>query len=389
MAYPMKTRLPLLLFTAVLLLASCGSDSPSEALAPSGSRGTSDGQPIPVTSMTVETSMGTETRTFPGQVEGDRRVVVSTMLMARIDKIAAQEGDRVTKGDVLIELDASALNAEKARAEAMRSQAQTALTGASNQLSRFRALRERGSATDRELEEVETMHEQAEAALAAAESAVAAVSQQLTHAMITSPVTGHVVARFADPGAMAQPGQPIMEVETTSELRVVASVPEHQINALAEGQAVFVDVDAIQGRFQGRLRAINASSDAPARQYRVEVDRLEATSGDDPSAAPHDPSGGGMARLRPGMYARVHAETALATRGARIHIPEDALVTRGQLTGVWVITENNRALLRWIRPGAHQASTSTVEVLSGLSAGEKIILSARGRVTGGSRVDEQ
>ncbi len=357
------------LAAASLLLGACGNDASPTSDAPAGQ------QIVPVTVMTVEASAASALYAFPAQVEGDRRVVVSTTLMARIDRIAVQEGDRVAEGDVLVELDQSALRAEKARAEAMRQQAKTALTAARNQFDRFTALRERGSATERELEEVRTMHEQAQAALAAAESAVAAVAQQLTYAVITSPVTGHAVARYADPGTMAQPGQPILEVETTSDLRVVALVPESQVSQLSEGDTVFVDMDAVGARFQGRLATINQAASAPARQYRVEVDRLEPLG---------DGSGGG---LKPGMYARLHVSVRPVGDEERIIIPAGALVTRGQLTGVWAVSDSNRARLRWVRLGARRGDE--VEVLSGLRAGERIVLSARGRITDGQEVREQ
>lgn len=385
----MKITMVSLLVGAGLLMAACGSDATSYEETPSGGSSsaattsaatTFAGQDaVPVRTETVQASTAAASRTFPGQVEGDRRVAVSTALMARIDRIAAQEGDRVAKGDVLIELDQSALIAEQARAEAMRQQAETALSAARNQLRRFTALHERGSATARELENVTTMHEQAQSALAAAESAVATVKQQLTHARIVSPVAGHVVARYADPGAMAQPGQPILEVETTSDLRVIALVPENHVTHLTEGDEVHVIIDAVESRFQGRLVSINQAASAPARQYRVEVELDHEQQSETVSEA--------ASELKPGMYARLYVTVPSADNAERITIPEQALISRGQLTGVWVVSENNRARLRWIRPGTR--SGGDMEVLSGLRTGERIVVNVDGRLADGQEVREQ
>ncbi len=392
MARPMKLTSAIVLASAALFVAACGSEP-----APSGDaalRGTSAGaarqisqEAVPVSVLTVRPSTSSAPLAFPAQVEGNRRVAISTRLMARIDHIRAREGDPVTEGDTLVELDRSALDAEKARAEAARQQAEAALSAAANQLRRFIALEERGSATERELEEVRTMHESAQAGLAAAEGALAAAREQLTHAVITSPVTGHVVARYAEAGATAAPGRPILEVETTSDLRVVALVPEGQVSRLREGDPVTVEIDAARMRLEGRLATINRGASAPARQFRVEVDRLRAA-GD-----------ASMETLRPGMYARLLV-TAAPADGARqvtspgqvatpeqITIPVQAVVRRGQLTGVWIVPESRRVRLRWVRLGA--ARDGEVEVLSGLQSGERIVLEADGRLVDGQEVREQ
>ena len=71
------------------------------------------------------------------------------------------------------------------------------------------------------------------------------------------------------------------------------------------------------------------------------------------------------------------------TKSDKILVPESALVTQGQLTGIYTVS-NNVAILRWIRTG--KSFGNQVEVLSGLSADEKYIVSAEGKLYNGAKV---
>jgi multidrug efflux pump subunit AcrA (membrane-fusion protein) len=92
------------------------------------------------------------------------------------------------------------------------------------------------------------------------------------------------------------------------------------------------------------------------------------------------------ANILSGMYATVQFPVALETSKA-IMIPNDAVVHRGQLTGIYTVSQNNTAVLRWVRLG--RTFGDKVEVLSGLSADEEYIIKAEGKLYNGVKVSVQ
>lgn len=172
----------------------------------------------------------------------------------------------------------------------------------------------------------------------------------------------------SEEGALAAPGQPLLVVETLDDLKAIVEVPEADINRFATGDSATIEVGAA-GNVQRRgvVTQINPAGNYASRQFEVQV-RL-----------PRD----GTSGLKSGMYAQVlypaDAERALT-------VPAQALVTRGQLTGLFAI-EDSTALLRWIRTG--QRHGDRVEVLSGLRPGDRYIADASRRILDGQPVRPQ
>jgi multidrug efflux system membrane fusion protein len=151
-----------------------------------------------------------------------------------------------------------------------------------------------------------------------------------------------------------------------SRARVVAAIGEQQVARLHEGDAIPVDVAG--ERLSGRVEAVLPSGDPVARGFRVHVliDNPPRT-------------------LPSGMTAalRLPAASADSTEAVLI-VPANAIVRRGQLTGVFVV-EAEKARLRWITAGEPEAES--VAVLSGLRRGERVVLGAeRERLTDGQPV---
>jgi RND family efflux transporter MFP subunit len=178
-----------------------------------------------------------------------------------------------------------------------------------------------------------------------AEATLREVESAAGYARIAAPFDGVVVARSVDPGDLAAPGQPLLVLESTGARDAVIAVPADVAADLRVGSTV--TVQGPDGRTtEGRVRVIAGGADPVTRTVEARV------------AVPADwPTGISVTALVPA-----------GTRAA-VAIPATAVVRRGQLTGVKVLTAEGTTL-RWVRLG--RTVGARVEVLSGLEPGERI-----------------
>jgi RND family efflux transporter MFP subunit len=190
---------------------------------------------------------------------------------------------------------------------------------------------------------------QAEAQLAMASATLDEVETAGSYAAIRAPFSGEVVARFIDEGDVAAPGMPLLVVEESGPREGRLSVPVEAAQGLEAG--ALIPVATLGGReHQAPVKVVSAGADPRSKTVEVRV------------TLPADwPTGVSLSALVP-------AGTVQA-----ITIPSEAVVRRGQLTGVRVVTPAGAAL-RWIRLGRTLDVGSQVEVLSGLNPGDEILL---------------
>jgi RND family efflux transporter MFP subunit len=171
-------------------------------------------------------------------------------------------------------------------------------------------------------------------------------------------------------GDMANPGMPILEVENTDKIKIIAKVPENEIHKLSEGLPVKIQVRASNvgtngSVAEGAILRIVPSADPMSRQFdiHVVVDNQDN-------------------RIRSGMFARIHVA---GTGRETIVVPAGAVFKRGQLEGVYVIKPDNKVSLRWIRTGIQLGSE--VEILSGLNPDELVVTEGIESLTDGQKVE--
>lgn len=314
-------------------------------------------------------------------VRGRTTAVITSKGMGYVRALHVKAGDTVTLGQVLVELDANDVKAGLVQAQAGASEAEAGLTQAERDVEAARAARklaaltwertkrlvEQKAATQQQMDEAEMANtaavareRMAEAGLARARArvgqAVAGIGVarvSLDDRRVVAPFAGRVVSRGVEVGNLAAPGTPLLTLEEAGALRVEAVVDESQTARIALGDRVSVEVAAVQAHIEGRVGEIVPTVDAASRAFLVKVDLPEG-----------DPGAG----LRPGMFAR--ARFAVGT-AERLVVPADAVSARGQLDRVFV-AENGKARLRLVTLGA--THDSLIEVLSGLDAGERVVL---------------
>jgi RND family efflux transporter MFP subunit len=180
------------------------------------------------------------------------------------------------------------------------------------------------------------------------------------HAVLRAPFAGVVTAKLANVGDTAMPGEALLVLEAPHALRFEARVPETAAGALAIGASVPVRLDALDRDLVGTIAEIQPASDDATRTRLIKVD-LPATPG-----------------LRSGRFGRLLLATGTSLA---VSVPAGAVVRRGQLEGVFVVESSSRtARLRLVRSGRER--DGRLEIASGLSGGELVILAAADLVDG-------
>jgi RND family efflux transporter MFP subunit len=280
-----------------------------------------------------------------GTIRARHRADISTRMMARVAEVPVEIGARVRAGQTLIRLGVEDIAANRAKAEAAVTVATAARDEAARMAARMDTLHAEDVVSRVQRDQARLGLTQAESQLAMAEATLSEVETAAGYARITAPFDGVVTARSVDPGDLAAPGMPLLVVESTGPREVVVAVAPELAAGLEPGATV--DVVARDGRrADGTVRAVAGGADPMTRTVEVQI------------AVPAD-------------WATGMSATAMVPSGTRVGvtIPADAVVRRGQLTGVRVVT-GDAATLRWIRLG--RTVGDRVEVLSGLEAGERI-----------------
>jgi RND family efflux transporter MFP subunit len=296
--------------------------------------------PLAVTVVTASYGEGTERHL--AHIESDDVAALATRTSGIIRRIAVDVGSRVRAGDLLVELDQADV---EARIAAARAQANLARTG----FRRVENLARDGAASRAELD-------QAEAALSAAEAALAEAEAQTAYVTIRAPFDGVITERRASAGDLAAPGHPILVLAAPGARKVVAELPESLAGRITVGLTLPLQVEGA-GLASVRLTRVVPSLEGQGRTFRVEG----VLEGRDAGGADAD----ALARVIPGTLARILVPSGA---GARLWIPEDALVIRGQLTGVYAV-EDGRARLRWIRVGQRVGGEVELLAAPGAAAG--------------------
>ena len=349
-----------MLALGLMLAAGCGQEPATVAETPGG-------PPIEVATQVAASQPVADTVTVTGTVEPSRRASPGTKILGRVATVPVEEGQRVRSGQLLARLDDRDLRAAVHQAEAAVAMAEAQRTNALAQYERMQELIRRGAVTTKNLEDATAGYRVAEAGVAQAQANLDAARVTLGYAEVTSPLDGWVVTKRIEQGDMVAPGQPLFVVEDLEPVKVVAEVPERDVTGLAEGDVVRVELDALDLAEEARIERLVPSGDRQARTFELHT------------LLPN-PEG----RLKSGMFARVQL-----SRGSReaLLVPRDAVVARGQLEGLFVVDDQQRAHLRWVRTGS--VIGDQVELLSGLSPGERFVLAPPATLTDGATIRER
>lgn len=301
--------------------------------------------------------------TLTGVVAAQQVANISSQVLAPVSQLLVKEGDRVTRGQVLVRLSSATLAAgvqqsasqvAAAKKQELAAAAQEGL--AADTLARYDTLNQRHSVTPHEYEQVKTAYEAAQAqhqaTAAQIQSAIAGESQsRATNAftVIRAPFSGIVTAKYIDPGALAAPGMPLLRIEDAREHEIDVQMNESALSRLHTGANVQVALDQ-NSPVEARVREIVPSADAASHTFTVKIS-LPAS-----------------ASIFSGMTASVLLPTGTETV---VSIPRTSVRARGQLDAVLALDSQSTAQIRYVSLG--RTLGDRVAVISGLHPGDRIL----------------
>jgi RND family efflux transporter MFP subunit len=286
-------------------------------------------------------------------VEAVRQSTVSAQIAGRIVELRFDVGDRVKKGEVIVRIDERTAVQAVAASSAQLNEAQAALANARASYERSKQLLAQKFISASALDKTEAEYKAAQARVSALLAGVGQAQAERSFATIVAPYSGVVSARHVELGEMAVPGKPLMTGFDPSTLRVVANVPQARVGAIEAIGKARIEVPSVGRSVEAKGITVVPAADPRTHTTRIRID------------LPEDGKG-----IYPGVYARAHFVIGTATR---LLVPRDAIVRRSEVTGVYVVDENNVPRLRQVRLGS-AGDEHAVEVLAGLKPGERVAL---------------
>lgn len=361
-----------ILAAALAMVAGCHSDEPVRTVV---------AQTIQARVVESQQLQAPVTIRATGTLHARETAVLSAQVVGRVQQVLVHEGDSVRAGQTLAVLDDATLRAAVDQAQAgvkaaenQQAAAQSDAALAASTLVRYKQLQVEKSVSPQEMDEVtrraesaaqrvESLREQGEAAKAQAQGA----HTMFGYTRVRAPFAGVVTARMADPGTLASPGVPLLQVDSAGPLQLQTTIDESAISAVRLGMKIPVTIDGASSTgFSGTVAQIVPAADPASHSFLVKIDLASSK------------------MLRAGMY----GTAAIATGSHQaILVPRSAVVRRGSLICAYVLDGNSIAQLRYLTLGAAQGNL--VEVLSGLSSGEKLVDDPQDRDLAGKRIEAQ
>ncbi len=361
--FKQQSMLALALFAASIA-SSCtkpaGGEPASKAAANSGRAGTGRGgrggptdRPTNVEIELVKRGSVSRNSIIAGMLEPIRTVGVNAQLSGILLSLKAEEGHRVSQGDVLAEIDARELEAQARSAEA-------ALRFAQSTVERSEQLFKQQIITIAELERDRAAHESAKASSEQ-------LKTRLGYATVVAPISGIITEKQVEAGDIVSSSTRLFTVADVSTLVTRIQVSELEVSTLRVGEIVQLTVDALAGqRVEGRIRRIFPSADSATRLVPVEVAL----------------SGSQRAGLRPGYTVR--ATLALDRRDDALLVPSRAVSGPAGARAVYIV-RGGQVERRAVRIGSDMAGLS--EILDGVVEGDSVIVSGTSMIREGAKAN--
>lgn len=269
-------------------------------------------------------------------------------VQGRVVKIHVVNGSKVSRGQVLLEIDKELLqadyNANKAAYEALKKDEQ-----------RFARANEAGGVTSQQLDNIRTQ-------LTAAESRLTVSAKRLADATVKSPMAGTINMRYVEPGSLIAPNAPLFDIVDDSRLKLTCNVPESRVRMLEKGQKVTLKGGTPEREFTGEISFVGIKTDR-GLNYPVEI------------VLDNDEN------LQIGMYMKVQFTDVSEAQG--ILVPRKAIVGSAKAANVYKV-QGGKAVRQQVQLG--DMSGDMVEILSGLKENDEIIVAGLMNVADGTQV---
>lgn len=324
------------------LLAACGQQKQEEKKEEAA-------VPVEIAKVTVGAIDAAYRGTATLEAEDEATVLAKTGGV--IEHVLAEEGQRVSAGQVLARMETDRLKLEAARAKAEADKAR-------ENFERNTRIYEKNLIS-------KELYDQSRFALDAARAAYELAALTLRESEIRAPIGGVVSARYIKAGNAIQPNSPAFKITQMDTLHAHIYVPERDIHKLAPRQQASMTLDAWPGKaFEGQILRVNPVVDAATGTVKVTVEMAS-----------------GQRELKPGMFGRV--EIRYDRRDAATLVPKDAVITEDAAQTVFVVRDG-KARRQSIKVG--YSDSYNYEVLEGLQSGDQVVTTGQANLKDDARV---
>ncbi len=304
---------------------------------------------------TIEAKYQTVPRTqvFDGTVEAVNEATVSSQTSGRITEVFYDVDDVVEKGDLIVQFDDTAQKAGLKKANAGLVEAQARYSEAQTEFERIKDIYAQKLVSKSDYDRAEASFKAARAKLNAARAAHEEAQIQYDYTQIRAPYSGIVTERMAEVGEVANVGTPIMTGISLNSLRVSTQVPQRVINAVRSYQAAKIKKADSNEWIPASDITLFPFADTKSNTFKVRAYLPEETEG-----------------LFPGMFVKV---AFIVGEDAKLLVPASSVVYRSELTGVYVVRNDQTIAMRQVRLG-RETSDGNIEILAGLNAGDRVAI---------------
>ncbi len=336
----MKTKqlFGLLIFLSIGIFISCGGKKGSE-------KGTQD-EKVKVTTTIAQLMSVEKLSTYTASVKADVINQITPAIPGRIEKIFVEVGDRVSKGQILVQMDASNLKQQNVQLENLK-----------RDYARYEELLKVGGIAQQQVDQIKTQIDVLNTAINNLEE----------NTRLKSPINGIVTDRNYDNGDVyAQ--KPILTVQQLNPLKALINVSESNFTNVKVGMPVDIQLDVYGDEiFTGKVSLIYPTIDASTHTFGVEVAINNSSM-----------------RVRPGMYARV---TLNFGTGKSIVVPDLTVQKQAGSNDKYVFTVEN-GVAKYHKVELGQRLGDNYEILSGLRSGDVLVTAGQTRLIDGAKVEE-
>ncbi|MEN8175671.1 MAG: efflux RND transporter periplasmic adaptor subunit [Pseudomonadota bacterium] len=287
-----------------------------------------------------------------GVVEAVKQSTVAAQTSGQVEEVLFDVDDLVSAGQPMVRLRDTEQRARLSQAEAQAKEAGARLEEARENFERTEKMFARDLVAEAAMDTAQATLEAAQAQSEAAEAAVQQAREQLEYTLVVAPYSGIVTHRHVEVGEIASPGQALMSGISLDEMRVAVDVPQSLVPRIRNIRVASVELPG-DGYADAAKITVFPFADHASNTFKVRLDL--------PPGTPN---------LFPGMFVK----TAFVTGSSiELVVPQEAVVYRSEVTGVYVVDEKGRVTLRHVRLGRELGDGSLV-VLAGLEPGERVAL---------------
>ena len=338
-----KSKSMIVLLTAGLLLSSCGNKKADAEKAP-----------IRVKTEVVSTGSSQTGQTYVGIVEEREGTAVSFTSMGVVKRVLVTEGQSVSKGQLIAEMDDTQARNLISGAEAQMAQANDALE-------RYKMLHDNGS-----LPEVQWVEIQSKVAQAKSQFEIA--KKNLADCKLTAPVSGIVGSKMIKAGETALPSQAVVTILDISSVKVKVAIPEAEVGGIAATTPTRIKVDAANKEVSGGHIEKGVQADALTHTYDIKVNVANADR-----------------KLLPGMVASVQFAAAAQQQTELLTLPITSVQKKadGSLF-VWTIAKDSTAHRSPVQIG--RTAGNRVVINGGVSTNDRVVTEGYQKLSENTRV---